>query len=112
METTDNGNNLLSSGERSLAAYKTRLEAARTAARQLLRTSAVGRHLQGAATNMLAHVSSSFFADVASLASTEWAPLDLTSAPSLSVVAAAVTELDASGMDEDTVTQLGGEAAG
>jgi hypothetical protein len=64
--------------------------------------------LQGAATTMLAHVSSSFFADVASLASAQWAPLDLTAAPSLSVVAAAVAELDASGVDADTVTQLDG----
>ena len=111
-EMTDSSNNLLSSGERSLAAYRTRLGAARTAARQLLRTSAVGGHLQGTATHMLAHVSSSFFADVASLASTQWALLDLTAAPSLSVVAAAVAELNASGVDEDTVTQLGGEAAG
>ena len=108
METTDNENSLLSSGERTLAAYRTRLEAARTAARQLLRTSAVGGRLQGAATTMLAHVSSSFFADVASLASAQWAPLDLTAAPSLSVVAAAVAELDASGVDADTVTQLDG----
>ena len=108
MEITNNENSLLSSGERTLAAYRTRLEAARTAARQLLRTSAVGGRLQGAATTMLAHVSSSFFADVASLASAQWAPLDLTAAPSLSVVAAAVAELDASGVDADTVTQLDG----
>ena len=87
-------------------------EAARTAARQLLRTSAVGSRLQGVATSMLAHVSSSFFIDVASLASTQWTPLNLMAAPSLSVVAAAVAKLDASGVDGDAVTKLGGEAAG
>ena len=112
MESTDNENSLQSSRERSLAAYRARLEDARTAARQLLRSSAVGGHLQGVATSVLAHVGSSFFADVAALASTQWAALDLTAAPSLSVVTAAVAELDASGVDDDTVTNLGGEAAG
>ena len=67
--------------------------------------------MQGVTISELAHVGTSFFVDVAqALASMQRAALDLTAAPSLSAVAAAVAELDVFGVDDDTATNLGGKA--